>query len=70
MPDFDAEQWTVSERLDIIALLWNSIPESIEGLPVPEWHRQEIERRLAAADAEPDASISWEEVKARIQRKP
>jgi putative addiction module component (TIGR02574 family) len=57
---------TVEQRLELIGELWDSIPDSLEELPVPEWHRRELERRLAAADADPDAAIPWEEVKTRL----
>jgi putative addiction module component (TIGR02574 family) len=60
-------QLTVPERLDLIALLWDSIPDSADGLPVPEWHRQELERRLKAAEANPEAGIPWEQVKSRLR---
>ena len=52
---------TVQQRLELIGELWDGIPDSIDALPVPEWHREELERRLAAADADPDAAIPWEE---------
>lgn len=35
---------------------------SPDELAMPQWHREELERRLAAADASPDASIPWEQV--------
>lgn len=57
---------SVSERLDLIGLLWDSIPD--DELPIPEWHREELERRLAAADANPTAAIPWEDVKKRLRR--
>ena len=57
---------SVSERLDLIGLLWDSIPD--EELPVPEHHRVELERRLAAADVNPMDAISWEDVKKRLRR--
>jgi putative addiction module component (TIGR02574 family) len=60
---------SVDQRLDLIALLWDSIPDSLEELPVPEWHRRELEKRLAAADADPSAGIPWEEVKRRLREK-
>jgi putative addiction module component (TIGR02574 family) len=60
---------TVEQRLELIGELWDSIPDSLEELPVPEWHRRELERRLAAADADPDAAIPWEEVKTRLSEK-
>jgi len=61
---------TVEQRLDLIGELWDSIPDSLDELPIPEWHREELERRLAAADADPDAAIPWEEVKKRLREKP
>jgi len=67
LPELNIEQLSVPQRLDLISLLWDSIPDSAEALPVPEWHREEIERRLAAADAEPGAAIPWEQVKARLR---
>ena len=51
---------TVKQRLELIGKLWDGIPDSINALPVPEWHREELERRLAAADADPDAAIPGE----------
>lgn len=70
MPAIDIQGMTVSQRLELIALLWDSIPDSAEGMAIPEWHRQELERRLALADANPEAGIPWEQVKARLREKP
>ena len=67
LPEMDVERLTVEQRLDLIALLWDSLPDTLEALPVPEWHRQELERRLAAAAATPEAGIPWEQVKARLR---
>ena len=61
MPEFD--QLSVPERLELISQLWDSIPESDEDFPIPEWHREELERRLAEADAAPEAGIPWEQVR-------
>lgn len=63
----DIEQLTVSQRLDLITLLWDSIPDSREALAMPDWHRQELERRLAQADATPDSAIPWEQVRTRLR---
>ena len=60
---------SVEQRLELISELWDSIPDSLDTLPVPEWHREELDRRLAAADANPDAGIPWEEVKRRLREK-
>jgi len=60
---------TVEQRLELIGELWDSIPDSLSELPIPEWHQEELERRLAAADADPDAAIPWEELKRRLREK-
>jgi putative addiction module component (TIGR02574 family) len=67
---YDIEAMTVPQRLDLIGQLWESISETAEALPVPEWHRQELERRLQEADADPEAGIPWEQVKARLLANP
>lgn len=61
---------SVEQRLELIGELWDGIPDSLDALPIPEWHREELERRLAAADADPEAAIPWEEVKKRLREKP
>jgi putative addiction module component (TIGR02574 family) len=60
---------TVDQRLQLIGELWDSIPDSLDELPVPEWHREELDRRLAAADADSDSAIPWEQVKRRLREK-
>jgi len=65
--ELDIEQMSVPQRLELIALLWDSIPDSPQALPVPEWHRQELERRLAAADADPESATPWEQVCSRLR---
>ena len=60
---------TVEQRLELIGELWDSIPESLDALPVPDWHREELERRLAEADANPQEAVSWEEVRRQLREK-
>ena len=60
---------SIEQRLELIGELWDGIPDSVEALPVPDWHREELDRRLAEADANPDASVPWDEVKRRLREK-
>jgi len=57
---------TVEQRLELIARLWDEIPDSAEALPVPDWHKQILRERLASADADPGAAISWEDVESGL----
>jgi putative addiction module component (TIGR02574 family) len=70
LTELEIEDLTVSQRLELIGLLWDSIPESEEARTIPEWHLQELQRRLEQADAHPGQAISWEQVKARLGEKP
>jgi putative addiction module component (TIGR02574 family) len=65
LPGIDIHQLSVDQRLELIALIWDSIPDSAESPSVPQWHREELERRMADADASPEKSIPWEQVRDR-----
>ena len=66
--DLDIGLLTVDQRLELISRLWESIPA--DETPIPDWHRRELERRLAAARENPDAVVPWETVLERLQRRP
>src|SRR5439155_345099 len=67
LEELGLDRLSVVERLDLISTIWDSIPNTLEALPIPEWHRRELERRLADCETNPEASIPWEEVKARLR---
>ena len=53
----------VSERLEIVQDLWDSIGDSQEQLPIKEWHRELVKARLADFDGhEEELGISREQV--------
>jgi putative addiction module component (TIGR02574 family) len=62
----EQQQLSVEEKLDLIALLWDSLPE--DQLPMPEWQLKLLEERLAEFEADPDEGQSWEEVKAELEQ--
>jgi putative addiction module component (TIGR02574 family) len=66
----EAEKLPLEERLELVEALWDSIAAdaSVDRLPLPEWHRIELERRIAEFDADPEAGSSWEEVRDRLER--
>lgn len=49
------------EKLELLSELWDALDHSA---PLPEWHKEELERRLASASVE--SLTSWSEAKARI----
>jgi putative addiction module component (TIGR02574 family) len=56
----------VEERLELAETIWDSLEQSAEQPPLPEWQRRTLDERIASDDADPDAGSPWEEVKQRI----
>jgi len=65
--DFPVDQLMVDERLELLARLWDSLLQNDDPQPVPEWHLDLLRSRLASADANPQASISLEELRTAIR---
>jgi putative addiction module component (TIGR02574 family) len=66
LQQFGIDRLSIPERLELIGQIWDSIAEADEELPLPDWHRLELERRRADAEADPGAGIPWEIVKDRL----
>jgi putative addiction module component (TIGR02574 family) len=57
---------SVSERLDLLDQVWISLRD--DGAAVtPQWHLDEIQRRITAADANPSASIPLDEFRRQMK---
>jgi len=63
------ETLSLDEKIEYVGSLWDAIAESPEAVPVPEWHREIIQERLAEHRANPDAVKSWGEVRQELERK-
>jgi putative addiction module component (TIGR02574 family) len=69
LEQFGIDRLSPQERVELIGLIWDSLPDDAPFTP-PDWHLRELERRIAAADADPGAAEPWEAVLARLSRKP
>jgi putative addiction module component (TIGR02574 family) len=67
LEQFGIDQLSPQQRLDLISLIWASLPDDVPFTP-PDWHLCELERRVTAADADPDAAEPWETVLARLSK--
>jgi putative addiction module component (TIGR02574 family) len=63
----DILKLTVSERLDLIEAIWESIADLPDALPVTEAQRQELDRRLSLYGHDRPRLSSWDEVRARLE---
>lgn len=55
---------TVPERIALVQEILESIAAEAQDAPLTDAQRQEIDRRLAAHQANPEAAIPWEQVEA------
>ncbi len=58
----------VSERVRLVEAIWDSISAVPDALPLAQWQKDELDRRLAEFEADPDSGATLEEVFARIRR--
>jgi putative addiction module component (TIGR02574 family) len=58
----------VSERMRMVEAIWDSISAVPDALPLTQWQKDELDRRLAEFEADPDSGATLEEVFARIRR--
>jgi putative addiction module component (TIGR02574 family) len=57
---------TLSEKLQLLEDLWDSIAQVQEQLPVLDWQKEELANRKAAYSQNPNSGSSWEAAKERI----
>jgi putative addiction module component (TIGR02574 family) len=54
------------QRLQLVEDIWESLAASPTDVPVPDWHRELLDERLADPREQP--ALTWEEVQAAARR--
>jgi putative addiction module component (TIGR02574 family) len=67
MKSLGIDQLSIAERILLVEEIWDSIAATPDEVPLTDAQRTELDRRLAAYEADPQAGSSWEEVKARLR---
>jgi putative addiction module component (TIGR02574 family) len=57
---------STAEKILLVEEMWDHIAAEDSALSVPESHKAELDARLAAYEANPDDTISLDELKKRI----
>ena len=66
----ELSQLPVSERLELVEQLWESIAESREQLPIQEWHRELVKARLVDFEGrEGELGITREQVWRQVDQR-
>lgn len=56
-----------AERLQLVEEIWESLAQSPDAVPVPEWHRELLDDRLT--DPAEQATQTWEQVQENARRR-
>ena len=64
-PAVDISSLTAEQKLRLIEELWDSLSD--DEIPITEAQKQELERRLADLESNPDKVVPWDEVRRRLQ---
>jgi putative addiction module component (TIGR02574 family) len=59
------DRLSADERLQLVQEIWDSLEAEELELPLSDAQKQELDRHIAALEANPDAVVPWEEVEAR-----
>ncbi len=53
----------IQQRIQLVEDIWDSIAGMPQAVEMPEWHKQELENRLAAYHANPKEGSPWQALK-------
>jgi len=55
------------EQLRLIEQLWDNLSKNPDDIPITQAQREELDRRIAEADADGGSGIPWDEVQRRVR---
>lgn len=62
------QEWPVEEQLEFLFRAWDTLLDSGHVPDTDADFLDEIDRRLAAHDANPNDVVTWEQIVARVKR--
>jgi putative addiction module component (TIGR02574 family) len=57
---------SIEERIQLAADIWDSVAAVPEAVSLTEEQREELDRRLAAYEKNPDDGIPWEQFRKQL----
>jgi putative addiction module component (TIGR02574 family) len=57
------------EQIELVEAVWDGLVANDAAPEVSDAQRQELDRRLDALEQAPTATLSWDEVRARVGRR-
>jgi putative addiction module component (TIGR02574 family) len=67
LQELGIDRLNIEDRLALAQQLWDSVATDLQQEPLTAAQRAELDRRMAAADANPAEGVPWEEVRAEAR---
>jgi len=67
MPTLPLEEMTVTEKLQVMEELWSDLCCNQDKIPVPQWHKDILDRREELVKQGKSTFVDWETAKKRIE---
>ena len=64
--EFPIDRMTTDEQLSLLSRLWDHLLESNSLPPMANWHERLLVERLQDADDNPEASVSFDELRREL----
>jgi len=58
---------TIPEKILLLEDLWDSIASEESSIPVPQSHREELDRRLADYEKDPGRLLTLDDLRGRVE---
>jgi len=68
MPPPGFDNLSSEEKVSYVQSLWDLVSADQSKIPVPRWHRSELESRLREREGRVAESSSWDEVRDELHR--
>ena len=65
----EIRQRPLNEKLQLMEALWDDLRAHVEGLPVPQWHKELLDARRKALEEGKEEVLEWDDVKASLGRR-
>lgn len=63
-----AKKLSISDRILLVEEIWDTIAEENQAFELTDAQKRELDRRLAAARANPTHGRTWDEIKAEFMK--
>ena len=61
-------EMSVAEKLEALTLIWDSLLEDPDSIPVPSWQQEELDKRAEKLDSGETSVSDWDEAEKRFDQ--